>query len=82
MGSPYRDPDWDEKDKDGERVHARQKSRTQSQVRAIKREQAEERQAAWDQLTTKQKLKALDRRFGVGHGAKKQRAKLLKALAE
>jgi hypothetical protein len=43
----------------------------------LRRESAVERQAAYDQLTIQQKLEALDRQFGVGLGAQKQRARLI-----
>ena len=36
----------------------------------------EERQKAWDNLSTMEKIKELDRRLGINQGAKKQRARL------
>lgn len=42
----------------------------------IKREEAKQRQEAWDKLYPKDKLEALDRRLGKGVGAKKQRARI------
>lgn len=45
-------------------------------ISKIRREAAAVRQAAYDALSTKEKIEALDRRFGVGQGAKKVRAKL------
>jgi len=44
-----------------------------------KREEAVERQAGYESLTTAQKVAMLDQRLGVGLGAKKQRARLAKA---
>jgi hypothetical protein len=41
-----------------------------------KREEAVERQTAYDALNASQKIALLDSRLGVGVGAKKQRAKL------
>lgn len=43
---------------------------------ARRRTEAKERQAKYDLLTPQQHLQALDRAFGVGQGAKKERAKL------
>ncbi len=54
---------------------------TREQRKKLLREQAEAQKAAWDQLTTMQKIEALDARLGPNVGAKKQRAKL-KALLE
>jgi hypothetical protein len=45
-----------------------------------KRAEAAERQAAYDALSTAQKLALLDRKLGAGVGAKKQRAKLQGAV--
>jgi hypothetical protein len=45
----------------------------------FKQEEAIERQAAYDALTTAQKVARLDQKLGIGIGAKKQRAKLAKA---
>lgn len=44
--------------------------------------QAQERQEAYDALSTLDKIALLDRRLGAGKGAKKQRARLAKALAK
>ena len=44
--------------------------------------QAKERQEAYDSLSTLDKIALLDRRLGAGKGAKKQRARLAKALAK
>jgi hypothetical protein len=44
--------------------------------------QAAEREAAWRALSPKEQLAVIDRRLGVGQGAKKQRARIAKALAE
>lgn len=41
-----------------------------------RQEAARERQAAHDKLTPAQKIAKLDRKLGVGQGAKKERAKL------
>lgn len=43
-----------------------------------RRTEAHERQKAWEGLTPIQQLKELDRRLGVGKGAAKQRARILK----
>jgi hypothetical protein len=43
-----------------------------------RRTEAEERQKAWAGLTPVQQLKELDKRLGVGKGAARQRARLLK----
>lgn len=48
----------------------------------VLRQEAEERNAAHSTLTTMQKLKQLDMRLGMGVGAKKERSRLLKLLAE
>jgi hypothetical protein len=45
-----------------------------------KREEAAERQAAYDGLTAAQKLAKLDRKLGEGVGAKRERAKLQSAV--
>lgn len=42
----------------------------------MRREEAVERQAKYDQLTVAQKIEQLDLKFGVGKGAQKQRKKL------
>lgn len=42
----------------------------------IKREEAKQRQEAWNKLYPKDKLEALDRRLGKGVGAKKQRDRI------
>ena len=47
---------------------------------SIKREQAEERKAAWDSLSTKEKIDILDRKLGKDIGAKKQRTRLVHEL--
>lgn len=47
---------------------------------SIKREQAEERKAAWDSLSTKEKIDILDRKLGKDVGAKKQRTRLSNEL--
>lgn len=47
-----------------------------------RRNEAQERQAAYDKLTTVQKLAKLDETFGEGVGASRQRAKLNKLLAK
>ena len=46
------------------------------------REESEKRKAAWDKLSTREKLKSLDDRLGKGVGATKQRKKLLQKLKE
>ena len=43
---------------------------------------AEARQEEWARLTPQQQLAELDSRLGKGIGAKKQRAKLAKAIAK
>lgn len=51
-------------------------------VKELKRKEAAERQSYWNSLSTTEKLANLDRRLGKGVGAKKQRKKLEKLLAE
>jgi hypothetical protein len=51
------------------------------EVQELKREQAQERQAYSDGLTVEERIKALDKKFGKGKGAKKERAKLKARLA-
>jgi hypothetical protein len=46
----------------------------------LKRKEAIERDAAWRSLSAEQQLEQLDVRLGVGVGAKKQRARLLKLI--
>jgi len=46
-----------------------------------KREEARERNAAWDGLTPRERLAALDLRFGKGVGATRQRARIKAAMA-
>lgn len=46
----------------------------------VKRDEAKERQEYYDKLTTEQKLAAIDTKFGVGVGSKKQRARLASML--
>ena len=41
-----------------------------------RQEEAIERQTAYDKLSIREKLDLLDRRLGIGVGAKKQRARL------
>jgi len=43
---------------------------------AVKREEAEERQADYKKLTPKQRLTRFDQKYGKGKGATKERAKL------
>ena len=45
-------------------------------------EQAETQKAAWDKLTTMQKIEALDQLLGPNVGAKKQRTNLKRTLEE
>lgn len=47
-----------------------------------RREEAKERQAAYDKLSTQEKIALMDRRLGVGIGGKKQRAKLAEKLTQ
>lgn len=47
-----------------------------------KRQEAVERQAEYDKLTIRQKIKRLDEQFGTGQGAEKQRLRLEKLKAE
>lgn len=47
---------------------------------AEKRAEAVERNESWADLSPKQQLADLDRRLGKGEGAKKQRAKIQKAI--
>lgn len=46
----------------------------------VKQTEAAARQLAYSEMTTLQKLDTLDKRLGVGVGAKRQRAKLQKQL--
>jgi len=54
--------------------------------RLIRKEQrikeANERQEAYDKLTTKQRIQKLDKKLGKNLGAKKQRAKLQKGAVK
>jgi len=45
-----------------------------------RRKVAEERNAQWASLTPQQQIAELDKRFGAGNGAKKQRARLAKKI--
>jgi len=45
----------------------------------LRRKEAKERQETYDALTVQQKIERLDAKFGVGQGAQKERAKLLRA---
>jgi len=47
------------------------------QLKEIKRKEAMERKATTDKLSAKEKLTRLDKRLGVGIGAKKERTRLL-----
>ena len=47
-----------------------------------RREDAEVRHARWDALSPKEQLRQLDIRLGKGVGAKKQRVRLAKRIAE
>ena len=49
-----------------------------STTREIRREEAEVRQAARDQLTPQQQLEVLDRRLGKDEGAVKERVRLMR----
>jgi hypothetical protein len=46
----------------------------------VRQEEAAERQAASDKLTSRERLERLDARFGRDKGAKKERMKLLSKL--
>lgn len=46
----------------------------------FRREEAKERQAAYDKLSVQTKIQKLDAKLGVGVGAVKQRARLQKML--
>lgn len=48
----------------------------------VRRKAAEERQAKCNALTPEQRLAALDKTFGAGLGAKKERARLQKMLTD
>lgn len=48
---------------------------------SARREEASERQKQYDDLTPAQKLEKLDIRFGVGKGATKERARLLRLVS-
>ena len=45
-------------------------------VRELRTKQAAERNSAYNALNVQEKIQAIDKLFGVGKGAKKQRAKL------
>jgi len=47
-------------------------------LKNLRREEAVERTEGWQSLSIQDQLAALNRRLGVGVGAKKQRARLLK----
>ena len=49
-------------------------------VRALRRAKAEERDAERSKRTPRQQLQRLDEMFGVGRGAKKERARLKKKI--
>ena len=49
-------------------------------TRERKRKEAEARQAAYQALTPQQRLDRLDKAFGKGQGARRERARILKAL--
>lgn len=51
-------------------------------AKQLRREEAEERMALRTSLTPTKQLEQLDSRLGVGAGAKKERSRLLKQLAE
>lgn len=46
-----------------------------------KQDEAFSRQTAYNKLSTKGRIRFLDRQFGEGQGAKKQRAKLKRELS-
>lgn len=46
----------------------------------MRKREAQERQAAYDKLSVKEKIERLDLRFGEGVGAQRHRARLQKAL--
>lgn len=50
--------------------------------RERRRNEAEARNAIWAALTPQQQLAELDKRFGAGKGATKQRKKLAKKLSK
>ena len=47
-----------------------------------KRREAAARNEAWQKLSAKQQLAALDKRFGKGKGATKQRARINERLSQ
>lgn len=47
-----------------------------SDQKEMKQEQATIRQAEYDAMSTESKIAMLDKKFGIGLGAKKQRTKL------
>ena len=51
-------------------------------MKTKKREEAEKRQNKYDVLTRIEKIAILDKKFGKGVGAKKQRNKLAKELVK
>jgi len=50
--------------------------------RDIRKQGAQTRQEAYDKLTPKQKLEQLDKKYGIGIGAKKVRAKLAVLISQ
>lgn len=53
---------------------------TRNDRKYLRRKEAVMRQETWTELTHSQKLTELDNRLGKGIGAKKQRARIAKAI--
>ena len=49
-------------------------------TKEVKREESKKRQEEYDKLTLQQKIEKLDKKFGVGQGAKRQRERLQKQI--
>lgn len=78
MPRPYRpNPLNDASSADRKRAHITQERAHEALSR--RREEAQERQEAWDKLSPQQQLDSLDKR---GHAAAKQRRKIQKKLDE
>lgn len=54
---------------------------TRAERQAVRRQEAETRNAAWAAKSYEQQLAALDSLFGAGKGAAKQRAKIARQIS-
>ena len=57
-------------------MNSKSRKERQMKKKEIKRAEAIERKNEYDKLTPTQKIEKLDKRLGVGQGAKKERLKL------